>query len=304
VQWPDYVKIREVGLRDGLQSEDRFVSSEVKIKLLRALIRAGVSAIEATSFVHPRAIPQLSDAEVILDGIGDIPNGVVLSALVGNVMGMQRALNTGVREVMVVVSASEAHNRANVKMSVSQSLQALKEISPLASGGGTGVRGAVATAFGCPDQGKIDRGQVSVVVEGMLEAGIKEITLADTAGLGHPRQVYTLVKELAAGYPEVTWALHFHDTRGLGLANIITGIQAGVTILESSVGGIGGCPAIPGATGNVPTEDLIFMLHSMGIKTSIDLEGIARCTRLLEETLGRSLPARVSHLGCKASYTS
>jgi hydroxymethylglutaryl-CoA lyase len=142
----------------------------------------------------------------------------------------------------------------------------------------------------------ISCGQISVVVEGMLEIGIKEITLADTAGLGNPRQVYTLVRELSAKYPEVNWALHFHDTRGLGLANIIAGIQAGVTTLESSVGGLGGCPFMPGVAGNVPTEDLVFMLHSMGIRTSINLEGIIRCTRLLEAILGRSMPARVSHL--------
>jgi len=296
VRWPDYVTIREVGPRDGLQNENKFIPSHLKIKLIRALIKTGVGTIEATSFVHPRAIPQLSDAELVLNSLRDIPDNVLLSALVGNVKGMQRALNTNVREVVVVVSASEDHNRANVKMSVGESLQAIREISFLASGGGTVIRGAVATAFGCPYQGKINYDQVSVVVEGMLEAGIKEITLADTAGLGHPRQVYNLIRKLSAKYPEVTWALHFHDTRGLGLANVVMGIQAGVTILESSVGGLGGCPFIPGATGNVPTEDLVFMLHSMGIRTSIDLEGIIRCTYLLEEILGRRLPARVSHL--------
>lgn len=290
MQWPGAIKIREVGPRDGLQNETTFVPTAIKIELIKSLVQAGVNNIEATSFVHPRAVPQLSDAELVLAGLGATVNNVVISALVANMKGLQRALAAGIQEVMVVISASESHNKANVQMPVQKSLQVVKEMGLAVSGSSTKVRGAVATAFGCPVQGSISCRQVGVVVEGMLTAGIKAITLADTAGMGHPRQVYNLVRELSHRYPEADWALHFHDNQGLALANIIAGIQAGVTTLESSVGGLGGCPFIPDAPGNVATEDVVFMLNQMGIETAIDLKGILHCKHMLEKALGRTLP--------------
>lgn len=302
MHWPGKVLIREVGPRDGLQNEAKFVPTEFKIQLIKALANAGITAIEATSFVHPRAIPQLSDAEAVVKGLQDLPSRVVFSALVGNVRGVERALQAGIGEVVLVISASEAHNRANLNMSVNESISHVRQIGPLAHSEGIRARGAVATAFGCPYQGQINTLQVSKVIEGMLDTGIHEITLADTAGMGNPRQVYDLILELKQSFPHVDWALHFHDTRGLGLANIVMGLQAGVTVLESSVGGLGGCPFIPGATGNVATEDLVNMCQGMGIRTGIDLEGILQCTSLVEETLGRTLSAKVKgSLGCKGS---
>ncbi len=282
MHWPEKVTVREVGPRDGLQNIKEFVPTEKKVQLVRTLAAAGVAAIEAVSFVSPRAVPQMSDACEVLAALADLPGSVTLSALAGNIKGMERAVSSGIMEVVAVVSASEAHNRVNINMSVEQSLIGLKNISAMAASAGIRLRGAVATAFGCPYQGDIPEYQVKKVIEGMLAAGVEEITLADTAGMADPRQVYDLVREVSAGYPGVVWALHFHDTRGLGLANVLTGIQAGVTVLESSAGGLGGCPFIPGAAGNIATEDLVYMLHRMGIETGINLDDILGCGRMME----------------------
>lgn len=282
LQWPAKVTIREVGPRDGLQSLSACIPTAAKIKLIRGLAAAGVTVIEATSFVSLRAVPQLADAGEVLKALADLPANVALSALVGNAQGMARAAGSGVMEVVAVVSASEAHNMANLNRTVERSLAELEKICSLARGRGIRVRGAVATAFGCPRQGMITSPQVGRVVNAMVEAGTEEITLADTAGMANPRQVYDLVKEMADCHPSVTWALHFHDTKKLGLANAIAGLQAGVNILESSFGGLGGCPFIPGAAGNIATEDLVSMLHSMGIHTGISLEGVAACSRMLD----------------------
>lgn len=289
MRWPDKVLVREVGPRDGLQNEKAILATNRKIALINGLIGAGVVAIEATSFVHPGAVPQLGDAEKLLEGLAEYGSEVVISALVGNARGMERAsamTHTQLSEVVVVVSASEAHNRANLNRSIDESLAELYEISNMAIGK-INVRGAVATALGCPYQGNISFHQVNRVIDGMLAAGIGEITLADTAGMGNPRQVYELVTQLKGIYPGVTWSLHLHDTCGLGMANIVMGILAGISVLESSVGGLGGCPFIPGAAGNVATGETIKLLRKMGIDTGIDLERINQCTRKLSGWLGR-----------------
>lgn len=289
--WPEKIIIREVGPRDGLQNEKAMLSTIMKIALIKQLAGAGIKAIEATSFVHPRAVPQLSDAEAVLTGLAGLDPGVTVSALVGNVKGLQRALavrHTPLREIVVVASTSEAHNRANLNCSVAGTLRDIKEICRLA-GGLLQVRGTVATAFGCPYQGVIGTGDVFRIIEGMLEAGIRQIGLADTAGLGNPRQVYELVQEVKRRYPQVCWGLHLHDARGWGLASAVTGVLAGVSVLESSLGGLGGCPFLPGAAGNLATAGLVEMLGSMGIETGVDLSRLNRCTRHLEQCLGRSL---------------
>ena len=237
-------------------------------------------------------MPQLRDAEELFADLADLPGEVVLSALVGNARGVRRASDAGVREVVVVVSASDAHNRVNLNLPTRESLQGLEEICGLAREKGISVRGAVATAFGCPYQGEINEDQVRVVVEGLLGSGIKEITLADTAGLANPRQVWGLSRGLAEKYPQTNWALHFHDARGLGLTNALAGLLAGVVTLESSAGGLGGCPFIPGAAGNIATEDLVYMLESMGIQTGIELAGVSRAVEILEAGLGRPVSSR------------
>lgn len=293
MQWPDSVLIREVGPRDGLQNEETFLPTEKKIEMIKDLAMAGITAIEVTSFVHPGAVPQLRDAERVLEELDETIPRVKLSALIGNAKGMERALKTPVHEVMIVISASESHNLANLKMTVEESLNALQEIGEMTRGTGKTLRGAVGTSFGCFYQGEVTLDEIKKVVEGMISCEIKEITLADTAGMGNPRQVNDLVKRIKGLYPEVNWALHFHDNRGQGLANTVAGLDAGVTIFESSLGGLGGCPFIPGAAGNVVTEDLVDMLHRMGIATGIDLGKLCHCTGWLERELGRSLPAKV-----------
>lgn len=284
-------RIREVGPRDGLQNEKLVLPAEVKVELIRRLAGAGIKAIEATSFVSPRAVPQLGDAEAVLEGLGDTEPGLVLSALVGNAVGVRRALGVkqpALRDLVVVVSASEEHNLANLKRPVAESLHGLREICSLAAGRFR-VRGAVATAFGCPTRGAITHGEVFRVVEGMLAVGMREITLADTAGMGEPRQVYDLVVETARRYPGITLALHLHDTRGRGLENARAGLEAGVAILESSIGGLGGCPFLPGAAGNVSTGEMVGLLHEMGVETGVDRERLRQCALFLQEVLGRAL---------------
>jgi len=285
------VLIREVGPRDGLQNEKLFLPAQIKMELIKRLADAGISAIEATSFVSPRAVPQLCDAEAVLEGMGELAPGVVLSALVGNAAGVQRALGVrqpALRDIVVVVSASEAHNQANLKRSVTESLSGLDDIRRLAAGRFM-VRGAVATAFGCPSQGWISSGDVFRVVDSMMEAGIKEITLADTAGMGEPEQVENLVGGVRERYPGITLALHLHDTRGRGMENARAGVEAGVKVMESSVGGLGGCPFLHGAVGNVSTGKLVGMLHGIGVETGIDLQRLSQCVRFLEEVLDRRL---------------
>lgn len=285
------VLIREVGPRDGLQNEKVTLPAEIKTELVRRLVGAGITAVEVTSFVSPRTVPQLADAEAVLEGLGDPGPGVVFSALVGNAAGVRRALGLmqpALREMVVVVSASEAHNRANLKRSVDESLRGLDEICRLAEGRFK-IRGAVGTAFGCPTRGSIGPGEVFRVMDGMLAAGMHEITLADTAGMGEPDQVYELVRKTGERYPGVTLALHLHNTRGRGLVNARAGLEAGVTILESSVGGLGGCPFLPGAAGNVATGELVHMLRQMGVDTGVDPSRLRQCVMFLQKVLGRRL---------------
>ncbi|MCG8403169.1 MAG: hydroxymethylglutaryl-CoA lyase [Firmicutes bacterium] len=281
--------IREVGARDGLQNEKVIVPTEMKIALIKRFIDAGITAIEVTSFMSPRAVPQLADAGEVLEGLGDPGPGVVLSALVGNAKGVRRALDTkqpALRELAVVVSASEEHNRANLNRSVEESLRGLEEICRLAADRFK-VRGTVSTAFGCPYQKEIKPEEVFRVIEAMLAAGIVEITLGDTAGMGEPGQVGKLIMGVREQFPGVSLALHLHDTRGRGLQNARAGIEAGVTIMESSVGGLGGCPFIPGASGNVATGELVRMMHQMGIDTGVDLDRLQECQLFLRSVLDK-----------------
>jgi hydroxymethylglutaryl-CoA lyase len=289
---PAKVQIREVGPRDGLQAEKNFVPTEAKIELINRIFNCQIKLIEATSFVNPRAIPQLSDAEQVITQI-DRPSGSVVSALVGNQRGVQRAIRSGVDEVQVVISASEVHNQRNVNMPIAESLRQLGEVVPQALQAGVVVRAAIATAFGCPFEGEISLKQIFWLTDEFRDLGIKQITLADTAGLGDPLLVSRLVGEVWNRHPELELALHFHDTRGLGLANSLAGLQSGVTILEASLGGLGGCPFIPRATGNIATEDLVFMCDRMGVETNVSLAQILDAARWLETIIGRELPGRV-----------
>lgn len=278
--------ITEVVTRDGFQNEARTIPTAAKVALLKRLVEAGVTSIEVTSFVSRRRVPQLADAEEVMAAAPRRP-GVVLSGLVGNLRGAERALAAGVDEVRVVVSASDSHNLANLNRTTAQSLAILADIAELVRSEGRLLAGGIATAFACPFEGPVAPGRLLRVAEAFAEAGAHMVNLADTTGMANPVQVGRACELVAERLEGVGVGLHLHDTRGMALANALAGLGAGVDRFDSSLGGIGGCPFAPGATGNVATEDLVHMLHEMGIDTGLDLD------RLIE--LARELPALVGH---------
>lgn len=293
---PKHVKICEVVGRDGFQNEKEFINTGDKIKIIDSLAETGLWKIEATSFVHPKAVPQLRDAEEVMAGIKR-KAGVIYTCLVPNLKGAQRAIGCAVDEINVVISASGTHNLKNVGMPVEKSLENLKEIVSLALDERVPVNGSVGTAFGCPFEGVIPKNRTLEMVERCLDTGVKSVTLADTTGMANPRQVYDLLAEFKARWPRVPVSLHFHNTRGMGLANVLAGLQAGVDTFDASLGGLGGCPFAPGATGNISTEDLVHMLQEMGLETGIDLDRLINAAKGLEAVVGGSLPGQVIRAG-------
>jgi hydroxymethylglutaryl-CoA lyase len=283
------VSIREVAPRDGLQNEAP-IPTAAKIRLIDALSGTGVRRIEAVSFVHPKAIPQMADADEVWAGISRNPQ-VRYSALIPNTRGAQRAIAAGFREIEVVVSASDTHNRRNLNRSTDESLADIAGLIPLIHDAGATVEVIVATSFGCPFEGDIDPDRVAAIVARVHADGADRIAFGDTTGMATPRRVRDL---LSAVRPDL---LHFHDTRGTGLANILTALDLGVTEFDASAGGIGGCPYAPGASGNVATEEVVHMLHDMGIDTGIDLDRLIETAELAEELLGRTLPSGVLRAG-------
>jgi hydroxymethylglutaryl-CoA lyase len=293
---PDSVLVVDVGPRDGLQNEAQPVSTEAKIRLINALSRAGVRRIEATSFVSPRAVPQLADAAEVMAGIDRVP-GVQYAALVPNTRGLERAIAAGVDIVNVVVVTTETFNQRNVNMSVDESMAATAQIARLAADAGIQTSAVLAASFYCPFEGLVPDARVLDLVGQFVEIGIGEITLADTIGAANPAHVSRLATAVLARWPHLELGLHLHDTRGLGLANAYAGIQAGITRLEASVGGIGGCPFAPRATGNACTEDLAFMLEAMGVRTGIDLDGLIDVARDVPEIVGHPVSSRMVAAG-------
>jgi hydroxymethylglutaryl-CoA lyase len=292
---PPHVQITEVGMRDGFQMESIVLATSRKIEVGQDLIAAGLRHLEVTSFVSPTAVPQLADAARVVEALRG--HGAKLHALVPNVNGARRAVAAGADRITVFVSASEAHNLRNVRRSVEESLAAVKEIAAIVLGGGRELGGAVSTAFGCPYQGNVPLAAVARVVDAYVESGVAEITLGDTTGMATPPIVESVVNGLADKFPETHLALHFHNTRGLGLVNVMRGLELGISRYEASVGGLGGCPFAVGATGNVCTEDLVNMLHELGIKTGIDLNRVIRIAHDLEKDFHRSLPGQVMRSG-------
>lgn len=294
--YPKCVKICEVVGRDGFQNEKDFIRTEDKIRIIDSLAETGLWKIEATSFVHPKAVPQLRDAEEVMTAIKR-KAGVIYTCLVPNIKGAERALGCSVDELNVVISASGTHNLKNVGMPVEKSLENMREIVSLARQERVPVNGSVGTAFGCPFEGVISRGRTLEMVDRYLDMGVNSITLADTTGMANPGQVYELLTDFKTRWPKVPVALHFHNTRGMGLANVLAGMQAGVDIYDASLGGLGGCPFAPGATGNICTEDMVHMLYEMGINTGIDLDMLIDVSRGLEAIVGRTLPGQVIKAG-------
>jgi hydroxymethylglutaryl-CoA lyase len=287
---PSSVDIREVGPRDGFQNEPEIIATADKIALVDRLARTGVKRIEVTSFVRPDVIAQLADAPEVLAGI-DVPPGVARSVLIPNERGLDRALEQRDRfdEVGVFLSASETHNRRNVNRSVGESLAGLDAVIARAREAALRVEAVISTSFGCPYEGAVDRGRVLDIARRLAQAGAEEIAFGDTTGMANPRQVAEHFEAAAAALGDVQLTAHFHNTRGQGLANVLAALQAGCTSFESSFGELGGCPVPPGATGNIATEDLVSMLHEMGIETGIDLEALLGAARAVREVLGRPL---------------
>jgi hydroxymethylglutaryl-CoA lyase len=288
--------VREVGPRDGLQNEAP-LPVETRVRLIDALSATGLRRIEAASFVSPSAIPPMAGAEEVMARIERRP-GVVYSALVPNMRGAQRALDANADELELVVSASETHNRKNVGRGVAESIDGTGELVALAHEARRPVEAIVSTAFGCPYEGEVEPERVADVAKRLLDAGADRCALGDTTGMATPRRVDDVLDALDATGIDVTRvALHLHNTRGTGLANVLAGLERGVIRFDASVGGLGGCPYAPGATGNVVTEDLVHMLEDMGIDTGVDLAALVEVARFAEDVVGRELPGQVMRAG-------
>jgi hydroxymethylglutaryl-CoA lyase len=292
---PSAISIREVGPRDGLQNEDP-VPTAAKIELIDRLSGTGVERIEAVSFVRPQAIPQMADAARVWAGIVRSPS-VRYSALVPNLRGSALALAAGVTEIEAVVSASDTHNRKNVNRGTAESLDDIAQIVDSAHQGGASVQVIVATAWGCPYEGDVPVERVLWAAGRAVADGADSISFGDTTGMATPGRVTALVGAFRSAYPETPLNLHFHNTRGAGLANVLTALQLGVADFDASVGGLGGCPYAPGATGNIATEELIYLTEDMGIATGIDLEAMIEAAADAEQIVGRKLPSQVLRAG-------
>lgn len=290
------IKITEVGPRDGLQIEKSFIPTARKVQLVDALFHAGIRSVEATSFVSPTAVPQMADAADVVQRISR-PEGCVVSVLAPNVRGAHDAIRAGADELVAFVSASATHNRKNLNRSIADSLINIEAVADVALQHRIPVRGAISTVFGCPFEGDVDASSVVGIVQALSRIGIRHVTLADTTGMATPAVVRAVCASVRSAVPEVRLSLHFHNTRGLALVNVAAGLELGIEEYEASVGGVGGCPFAPGATGNVCTEDLVHYLHEEGHETGIDLDSLVRAAWLLEETLGRPLPGQVMRAG-------
>jgi len=288
---PKRVTVVEVGPRDGLQNERVLIPTEVKVRFVDALSDAGLPAIEVTSFVNPKAIPQLADAEDVLSAITRKP-GVRYPVLVPNERGFERALAAGAHEIAVFTAASETFNKHNINATIAESIERFKPVVAGAKKHAMRVRGYVSTCFGCPYEGSIKPAAVLDVVMKLLTLGIDEISIGDTIGVATPRQVADLCELLLKKIDAGRLALHLHDTRGTALANVVSGLQSGVAIFDSSAGGLGGCPYAPGAAGNLATEDLIYMLNGMGIETGVSLDKVVRASELLAAQLDHPLTSK------------
>lgn len=283
---PPRVTVYEVGPRDGLQNEPQPVPTQAKIQFINLLAEAGLPYIEATSFVRAGAIPQLADAEEVVAGVGN-GGGARFTALVPNVRGMERASSVRLFGIALFTAASETFSRRNVNASIAETLGRFRPVVEVAKSQGLWIRGYVSTAFGCPFEGHVPPPAVVEVALELLELGVEEISVSDTIGVANPRQVQEVLDAVTREIAVDRLALHFHDTRGTALANVLAGLQAGVQVFDSSAGGLGGCPYAPGAAGNLATEDLIYMLDGMGIETGVSLSKVVAASKYLAEVRGR-----------------
>ncbi len=293
---PDRVVICEVGPRDGLQNEEKVLTVEEKISLIEKVADAGFKVIEVGSFMHPRAVPQMATTDEVFRGLRK-KEGVEYRALIGNARGVERAVACGCDKVKLNVSACREHNLANLNMTPEESVARFKESTDLARAHQIAVSGSISMPFGSPWQYRIPVEEVKTIVEAYIDLGITEISLSDASGMAMPDQVYDLCSRLKADYPEVKWILHFHNTRGMGIANIVAAMAAGITWFDASFGGLGGCPFVPGAAGNVVTEDVVHMCEEMGIETGINLDKGLEIARWVGRLVAHELPGFVLKAG-------
>lgn len=288
---PARVKVCEMGPRDGLQNEAGVVATADKIRYIDLLSASGLALIEATSFVRPAAIPQLNDAEAVMAGIEQRP-GVTYPCLVPNMRGFDRARAAGVRAIGVFTAASESFTKRNINMTIAESLDTFRDVVGAARRDDVWVRAYISTAFGCPYEGAVAPESVVSVADALAEMGVDELSIGDTIGVATPNQVVEVCAALQAHLPVERLAMHFHDTRGTALANVLAALQMNVAIFDSSSAGLGGCPYAPGASGNLATEDLLYMLQGMGIETGVELERVRDASRFISGVLGREIPSR------------
>jgi isopropylmalate/homocitrate/citramalate synthase len=293
---PGRVTVVEVGPRDGLQNEAVGLGVDDRVAFTQALLDAGLRVVEAGALVSPRAVPQMAGSEEVFARLS-AREGVRLPLLVPNRQGFDRALAAGVRAIAVFTAASETFNRKNINATIEESFQRFAQFVPEARREGIWVRGYVSTSFGCPYEGRVEAAKVEDVARRLVDLGCDEISIGDTIGVAVPSQVAELVGRLQETVPRRHLAVHFHDTRGTALANVLAALQEGIAIVDSAAGGLGGCPYAPGAIGNLATEDLLYMLHGMGIETGVDLEAVARASREVARPLARTLPSRYVQAG-------
>ncbi|MEM9195956.1 MAG: hydroxymethylglutaryl-CoA lyase [Myxococcota bacterium] len=296
---PDRVSVYEVSPRDGLQNEAVTLATTRKVRLIEALVQAGLRRIEVSSFVSPKWVPQLADAEEVMRLLPQEPE-VVYSALCPNARGLERARAAGAQEIGVFISASETHNQKNVNRSIADTLVRFDDVIAPAVEAGIRVRGYVSTLWGCPYEGSVDPNRGLEIAQELVKRGCYQVSLGDTIGVGTPVQTRDIVRRFLDAFPPEQIALHLHDTRGTALANVLVGLELGVRTFDASVGGLGGCPYAPGAAGNLATEDLVYTLHGMGIETGIDLEKLWQAGQVAEALIGRKLPGKVHNAGVRS----
>lgn len=303
VKFSNVVEIVEVGARDGLQIEKEILSTEKKIELINSMIDSGVKLIEATSFVSPKAVPQLADAEDVIDGISRSAD-TYLMALTPNKRAAQRAAHTSLDCGMFTCSASEAHNKKNLNRSIRESLDELPHVVHTLREAGKDVQGGMAVVFGCPFEGELRIDNVLRIARAYVDIGMDYLTLGDTTGMATPKNIRFVVSELQREFPGLRLSLHLHNTRGIAMANVMAGLEQGIRRFDSSSGGLGGCPFAAGATGNICTEDLLFLLEECGYETGIDLQKSIEVARLFESALKRTLPGHIMAAGARDTIHS
>ena len=294
MSYPEYVKIVEVGPRDGLQNEAKSIPANIRIELIDLLSAAGLPVIESGAFVSPKWVPQMADSDEVFRGISRSRN-TTYSALVPNLKGYETAIDAGVKEIAVFAAASETFSKTNINCSIDESLARFEPVLQRAREDGIAVRGYISCVLGCPYEGEVEAQNVREIASWLLEQGCYEISLGDTIGTGTPKATQVLIESVQQSVPANQIAVHFHDTYGQALGNVLIALQAGITVVDSSVSGLGGCPYAKGASGNLATEDLLYMLNGMGIKTGIDMDLLIQAANFINQYLGRSGTSRAGN---------